>query len=170
MADQLQFESVLTTYGGILSRVAATYEANRDLQQELLQEICLAVWQGLSRYESKSSLKTYILRIAHNRAVTHVNKQVKEPIQAEWDNETESQMITEQVINSAEKNLQSQRDTSRLMTCIRALPLVQKQIMTLSMEGMSYQEIAEISGLTPSNVGVVIARTKQQLKSQLYEE
>lgn len=170
MAEQLQFESVLSTYGGLLSRVAATYEANQDLQQELLQEICLAVWQGLTRYESKSSVKTYILRIAHNRAVTHVNKQVKEPMYTELESETETHSIAERVSQSAEKILQSQRDTARLMSCIRALPLVQKQVMTLSMEGMSYQEIAEISGLTPSNVGVVITRTKQQIKSQLYAE
>ena len=71
------FEDVFAQYGAILSRVANSYEANEAMQQELLQEIAIAVWQGLSRFKGDSSVKTYILKIAHNRAVTHVANQVK---------------------------------------------------------------------------------------------
>ena len=50
------FASILKQYNGLLSRVAAGYEANDALRQELLQEIAVAVWQGLQRFEHKSSL------------------------------------------------------------------------------------------------------------------
>ena len=71
------FEDVFAQYGALLGRVANSYEANEAMQQELLQEIAIAVWQGLSRFKGDSSVKTYILKIAHNRAVSHVAKQVK---------------------------------------------------------------------------------------------
>ena len=71
------FDDIFAKHGALLSRVANSYEANEAMQQELLQEIAIAVWQGLSRFKGDSSVKTYILKIAHNRAVTHVANQVK---------------------------------------------------------------------------------------------
>lgn len=59
--------------------MAATYEANFHMRQELLQEITLAVWQALEKFKGDSSVKTYILRVAHNKAITHVAYHVKQP-------------------------------------------------------------------------------------------
>ena len=55
------FEDVFAQYGSLLSRVANSYEANHALQQELLQEIAIAVWQGLTRFKGDSSVKTCLL-------------------------------------------------------------------------------------------------------------
>lgn len=162
------FESIIREYGTLLSRVAATYEANRDLQQELLQEICLAVWQGLQRFEAKSSVKTYILRIAHNRAVTHVSREAKEPHKEDWDEVSDLMSSAVHRVNRVDIEVEQQQAVRNLVKYVRQLPVSQRQVMTLSLEGLSYQEIAEICGLTVSNVGVLITRAKQQLKSKMH--
>lgn len=165
---QIDFEQLLNDYGELFARVAATYEANFDKQQELVQEICLAVWQGLARFEAKSSLKTYVLRIAHNRAVTHVNKDVKEP--GEQAREGSDNQILALASNSpsAENQVAQQQQAQLLVALVRQLPVMSRQVLTLSMEGVSYQEIAEICGISSSNVGVLINRAKQQLKEKMH--
>lgn len=165
---QIEFEKLLADYGELFARVAATYEANPSKQQELVQEICLAVWQGLTRFEAKSSLKTYVLRIAHNRAVTHVNKEVKEPSeQAKTDSDDEVLALAAHT-PSAEAQLAQQQQAQLLVALVRQLPVASRQVITLSMEGVSYQEIADICGISQSNVGVLISRAKQQLKEKMH--
>ena len=164
------FDSIIKEYGALLSRVASTYEANPALQQELVQEISLAVWQGLRRFEGKSSIKTYILRIAHNRAVTHVSSQVKTPKFDQFDSVIESSTDTESCDPGPEKQVLSHQAVSALVAVVRSLPIAARQIVTLSLEGLSYKEIADICGTTTSNVGVVLNRSKQQIMSEINDE
>jgi RNA polymerase sigma-70 factor (ECF subfamily) len=161
------FDSIIEQYGGMLSRVASTYEANPALQQELIQEISLAVWQGLRRFQGKSSVKTYILRIAHNRAVSHVNSQVKAPDFSEYDSVSNEPSAANTSITNPETQIANQQTVSTLLDAIRKLSLSARQIVTLSLEGLSYNEIAEICGTTTSNVGVVLNRSKQQIMSKI---
>ncbi|MBU2978517.1 sigma-70 family RNA polymerase sigma factor [Alteromonas sp. C1M14] len=151
------FEDVFAKYGSLLSRVANSYEANHALQQELLQEIAIAVWQGLVRFKGDSAVKTYILKIAHNRAVTHVANQVKRIDTDEFNDD----LIVEQTAHSSPEQAASQQQSlALLLTKVRALPVQPRQVLTLSLEGLSYDEIADICGLTKSHVGVILKRAK----------
>ena len=151
------FEEVFAQYAGLLSRVASSYEANQALQQELLQEIALAVWQGLVRFNGNSSIKTYILRIAHNRAISHVANQVKRLDTQSYCDED----VSEHMSNSCvETEVSQHQSLSRLLTAVRELPLQSRQVLTLSLEGLSYDEIADVCGLTKSHVGVILKRAK----------
>src|SRR3990167_5670904 len=66
------FDQVLALHGAAIARVASAFERNPARRDELVQEILLAIWQSLARFRGESSLKTFVLRIAHNRAVDHV--------------------------------------------------------------------------------------------------
>jgi RNA polymerase sigma-70 factor (ECF subfamily) len=157
------FEDVFTQYGALLSRVANSYEANEAMQQELLQEIAIAVWQGLSRFKGDSSVKTYILKIAHNRAVTHVASQVKRVDTHRYESDTlgsdgyQSPQYSPEVVSSQQQSL------ARLLKVVRALPLQPRQVLTLSLEGLSYDEIAEVCGISKNHVGVILKRAKQKV-------
>ena len=166
---QSDFNAIIEQYGGLLSRVAATYEANAALQQELIQEISLAVWQGLRRFQGNSSIKTYILRIAHNRAVSHVSSQVKAPYFDEYDSVTHEPKTSPSSNTNPELQIANQQAVSALLDAVRQLSISARQIVTLSLEGLSYKEIAEICGTTTSNVGVVLNRSKQQIVSKIDE-
>jgi len=155
-----EFEAVFAQYGALLGRVANSYEANDAMQQELLQEIAIAVWQGLSRFEGSSSVKTYILRIAHNRAVTHVANQVKRVDTAHYDDSSDSYISTQ---HSPETVTSQHQSLQQLLEAVRQLPLKPRQVLTLSLEGLSYDEIADVCGLSKSHVGVILKRAKKSV-------
>ena len=68
--DEYAFVHLLDRYGGMMVRLALIYVPSRAVAEEVVQETWLAVFQGLSRFEERSSLKTWILRILTNRAKT----------------------------------------------------------------------------------------------------
>lgn len=160
----MKFDQVLAEYGPLLSRVANSYEANHALQQELLQEIAVAVWQGLARFQGNSSLKTYILKIAHNRAVSHVATSVK---QIKGDDGEALETISADYEHNPDVAMEQSQKMSRLLEAVRQLGLPARQVVTLSLEGLSYEEIAEVCGLSTSNVGVILNRAKQSLSRSI---
>lgn len=164
------FEQILKRYAPLLSRVAATYEANDSLKQELYQEICIAIWQALSRFNGDSNLKTYILRVAHNRGVSHISKEMKTTKAAREDDAASDAIDISTIEDSLEKSVSNSRQLEKLLHMIRELSLSNRQVFTLAMEGLSYQEIADITGLSPNNIGVMISRIRQSLKEQLDEK
>lgn len=149
----------------MLSRVASSYEANHHLQQELLQEISLAVWQSLKNFKADASIKTYIMRVAHNRAVNHVAYNARQPrkesISEQHDVHNQYEM---------EKNIGQSEQVKKLLNAVRSLPLQPRQIITMSMEGLSYQEIAHVCGIQASNVGAILSRTKKVLSENIENE
>ncbi len=144
----------------MLSRIVASYEADADLQQELLQEVVVAAWQASSQFEGRAKAKTFFARIAHNRCVTHIDTAVRKP---QWSGGEDPEAI---VSYDSDKALQLEA----LQKQIRSLPLQQRQIMTLFLEGFSYNEIAQVCDIKSSNVGVIINRTKQSLTEFFNED
>ncbi|NMH60705.1 sigma-70 family RNA polymerase sigma factor [Alteromonas ponticola] len=164
---KVSFNQVWDQYGPLLSRVASSYEANDALKQELLQEIVIAVWQALTRFEGRSSVKVYVLKVAHNRAVSHVASQVRQPGVEELDEQAHS---LQSPSYNPHAHAEQQQQLDRLLAEIRLLPLDQKQVITLSLEGLTYDEIAQLSGLTQNHVGVMINRIKKSLSKRLNDD
>ena len=85
MKLHVPIQTILTEHAPLLARVAATFEANVALQDELIQEMSLAVWRAFDAgsfshdegFRGEASIKTYVARIAHNKAVDHVIKEQK---------------------------------------------------------------------------------------------
>lgn len=154
MAD---LEGVICVYGSGLARVAASYEADPALQEDLLQDILLAIHRALPTLKSEESLAPFVFRIAHNRSVTHVMRQSaqRRAAIAPLDEESET----------PEQSLLADERSRRLVAAIRKLPLPYRQVMTLLLEELTYAEIAETLGLGLSNVGVRVNRAKAQLKA-----
>lgn len=153
-------ERIIADYGAGLGRVAASYEADPALREDLLQEILIAIHRALPSLERSQSLAPFVYRIAHNRSVTHVMKRAAErrrtPDEAsEPDNPTPEQLLI------------ADERARRVSSAIRRLPLRYRQVMTLLLEDLSYAEIAEALGLSLSNVGVRVNRAKAQLRTML---
>lgn len=160
------FKKVLQEFGPLISRVAKTYEANHALSQELTQEMCLAIWQALQNFRGESSIKTFVLRVAHNKGVNHVAYYARIPRQASLD-EDPAAPLTSSV--DLEKQSAHQKQIEQLLDAVRQLPIQSRQVVTMSMEGMSYQDIAEVCGISVSNVGVLLNRAKQKLSERVQD-
>lgn len=151
----LDFSQVWQQHQNGLGRVVKSYEADHHEQQELMQEIGLAIWRALPSCQEENKVKAFIYRIAHNQAVDHVTRQVKRPKTSKADLDLFSEHIGKQQINAQQQ---------KLLAAMRSLPVNQKQVISLLFEGFSYQQIADITGLSMSNVGALINRGKQKLQ------
>jgi RNA polymerase sigma-70 factor (ECF subfamily) len=162
MKDRTQedrFEAILVEYDAALRRLASAYEKNTDLRNDLIQEIRLALWRALPAFRGQSSERTFIYRIAHNRALTHIAK--RHPEQLDMSIALELRDVSpdpEQIVV-----LRWQR--AELQTRIALLPLTLRQVVTLALEGLSNTDISQVLGITEGNVAVRLTRAKKQLKS-----
>ena len=158
-----ELEGIIAAYGSGLARVAASYEADRALQEDLLQEILLAIHRALPSLQCEERLAAFVFRIAHNRSVTHVMQQSARRKRDLPD-------AIEEEAETPEQWLLADERSRRVATAVRRLPLPYRQVMTLLLEELTYAEIAEALGLSLSNVGVRVNRAKTLLKAQLDDE
>src|SRR5687768_2690781 len=124
-------EEIIATYGAALARVASSYEADPTIQEDLVQEILLAVHQALPALNDQARLAPYIFRIAHNRSVTHV-------IQQSARRKISVSDVLDAEAETPENALISSERSRNLLACVRRLPLPYRQVMTLVLEDLSY--------------------------------
>jgi RNA polymerase sigma factor (sigma-70 family) len=154
-------DEVIRQYGPALARLAASYERDRALREELLQEIFMALVSALPRLQDPAKLKTFVFRVAHNRAVRHIQYRVREPRGGiEADEVAADAPSHEQAMIARERS-------EKLLEAVRDLSLPYRQVITLLLEDFTYPEIAESLGISEANVGIRINRAKQQLKEAL---
>ena len=160
--DELQrrFTELLGANGPALGRLAASYTRSVGDRDDLFQEIALAIWRALPRFRGECSERTFIFRIAHNRAISHIAQ--RSPISA-----LEGELDPADPRPNPEREVSRAQQEERLLQAIRRLPITYRQAITLSLEGMSYSEIAEILGVGESNVGVRLNRARNLLREML---
>ena len=166
-------EQIADEYGSAILRIAASYEADRSLREDLFQEMLLAVYRALPSLQDPERIRAYVFRIAHNRGVSHVVKQARrrkrELAVVDFDVHSHGSLnnqveITDERCAGPEQRLDATDRSRRLFSAIRQLKLPYRQIMTLVLEDLSYEEIADALGISVSNVGVRINRAKARLK------
>ena len=159
--ERPSFERIVAAHGALVSRIAMSYEADPALREDLVQQIFLAVWQALPSYRADASLKTFIARIAQNRAISFVAKQVRQPPTAEMPEliETDAPTPEQSAIDANERTV--------LLEATRRLPLPQREVIILVLEGFSYGEIAEMLDIAPNALALRLSRAKAALKAML---
>jgi RNA polymerase sigma-70 factor (ECF subfamily) len=156
----IKLDDIIATYGSGLARVAGSYEADPALQEDLLQDVLIAIHGALPSLENEQSLAPFVYRIAHNRCVSHVIRQSSRRKRDVLPTEDEPPATPEQLLLVDER--------SRMVAkAVLRLPLPYRQVVTLVLEELTYSEIAEALDLTVSNVGVRMNRAKAQLKELL---
>ena len=155
------FERVVSDYGPLISRIAMTYEADPALREDLVQQILLAVWQALPSFRADSSLKTFIARIAQNRAISFVAREVRRPPTAEVPEtiEADEPSPEESAIHADER--------AALIAATQQLPLPQRQVISMLLEGFTYAEIAETLEIAPNALALRLSRAKSALKAAM---
>ena len=147
-----------------LARLAASYTRSPSDRDDLLQDIAMALWQALPRFRGDCSERTFLFRIAHNRCLAHLSRRSTLVAFDEADVEVVDPSP------SAEHLLSQEQQGERLFAAVRQLPLIYRQVITLTLEGLSYREIAEVLGIGESNVGVRLNRARQLLRTILEDQ
>lgn len=157
------FQKASAAYGAALSRLVRAYEAQAEKRRDLLQEIHIAVWKSLRYFNGSCSLRTWIFRIAHNVAASHVlrerrMKRVRMVGLEELDDAT-----------GAPDSLQvaaEHQALARLTDLIRQLIPIDRQVILSYLEGMDAEAISELTGLSAPNVATKVHRIKQVLRNR----
>jgi len=158
------FDRLLAVNGPALGRLAASYTNTLSDRDDLLQEIAIAIWQALGRFRGECSERTFLFRIAHNRGIAFLARKrahVQEPI---------GEVDVRDPASNAEAELVQEQTAQRLTAAIYRLPVQYRQAITLLLEGLGYGEIAEVLGITESNVGARLTRARQMLRELLEKQ
>jgi len=149
-------------YGEVLARMAYAYEADPDLRRDLSQEMHLALWRSLAKFNGRCSLRTWIYRVAHNVATSHVVRQVRGKRVASAFltlEEAENQTGDKDVEVYTDRN----QALDRLFVLIQRLDPLDRQVMMAYLEDLDTESISEITGLSAQNVWSKIHRIKNVL-------
>jgi RNA polymerase sigma-70 factor, ECF subfamily len=153
-----RFRQLLAANGPALLRLAASFTNTVSDRDDLFQDIALAIWKALPRFRGESSDRTFIFRIAYNRAMSHLAKRRTFALVVEEGVDVEDPRPDPEAV------LVRDQRHARLLAAIRELPVEYRQVMTLALEGMSYAEIALVVGIRETNVGVRLNRGRQMLR------
>jgi RNA polymerase sigma-70 factor, ECF subfamily len=154
------FLDLVDRYGRALRRLTQVYVQSAADQEDLFQEILLAIWTALPRFRRESSERTWLYRIGHNVALTHV---IKIRQKASRELPQDEQVYAVRAKDNLEAGLIDRQNRRRLIEAIRVLPSLDQQILMLHLEGLSYAEMEEVTGLTSSNLGVRLTRARRRL-------
>ena len=160
-SQEEQFDRLLALHGPALSRLAAIYTNTAHDRDDLLQEIAIAIWQALPRFRGECSERTFLYRIAHNRGIAYLSR---------WRSQFASSSDEVDAPDPApdpESGLAKEQQAARLRAAIHRLPVVYRQVITLTLEGLAYGEIAEVLGISETNVGARLTRARQMLRESL---
>jgi RNA polymerase sigma-70 factor (ECF subfamily) len=161
-ADE-KYQAAAATYGAGLSRLVRAYEAEPEKRRDLLQEIHIALWKSLAQFNDACSLRTWVFRIAHNVAASHVLRERRR---------NRVKMVGIEELDEASgapdclQAVAEDQALARLTDLLRQLIPIDRQVILSYLEGMDAEAISELTGLSPSNVATKVHRIKQVLRKR----
>lgn len=154
-----EFLKIISNYQGILHKVNLVYFKSKADREDNLQEIIYQLWKSFPSLKNKKSLGSWIYAVSIHTSISNLKKSARIEYRESIPELTDS--------NSFLNNLTNSESLNQLLNAIYNLDEINKSIMLLYLEEKSYEEIAEILGITKSNVGVRISRAKELLKQNL---
>ena len=155
LGDSGEFRTWIGEHQSIVRKVARAFTRSTEDCEDLTQEILLRVWASRESFRSQSKVSTWIYRIALNRALTWKRDSNLRPNSVPIEMDVASR--------SVELGCDGDDLVERLYEAIQALGEVDRALILLALDDCTYQEIADVMGMTVNHVGVRLNRAKKQL-------
>jgi RNA polymerase sigma-70 factor (ECF subfamily) len=159
------YDRAVADYGHALKRLTRAYEADPDRRRDVLQEIHMALWQSLARFDGRCALGTWVYRVAHNTATSICTRRKSTRVHLVSLDDVEPPAAG----IDRERALDERQDIERLLGLIQRLRPVDRQVILLYLEDIDARTIGEIVGLSAANVATKIHRVKKVLAQQFQE-
>ena len=156
------FAAWLTPHLGVLRRVARAFTEPAD-QHDLMQELTVALWKARPRFRGESADATFVHRVAHNAALTWRRGETRR--RRRQDGVAAELALRLDPADAPEAGL-----LERLYAAIRTLPPVDRSLILLSLDGLAYEAIAALHGLSQTNVGARLTRIRARLTVLVKED
>ena len=159
------FLQLMEQYEPALRRLAGAYLQQGADRDDLFQEIAVALWQAIPRFRGESSERTWLYRIAHNVAISSAAKQHR---RGRTEQTMPDRFDHASVARDAEQEVLRVEKLRLLNASIQHLPVVDRQIILLHLEGLRYAEIEEITGLSETAIATRLTRIREKLRGQIH--
>ena len=164
-----EFIARLEKHQRILFKVAYMYCRDRDDRQDLVQEMLIQVWRAYARFDGRVQFSTWMYRIAVNVAITHYRsegRRIRDTVPLE---EYGLDIAAADTLFDSDND--GEGDNMRaLRQMINGLDELNRALILLFLEGFSSEEIAEVVGISASNVSTRINRLKTKLQAAFHEQ
>lgn len=149
---EARFEQLLNAYAPALRRLCSAHRTGRGDQQDLFQEIAVALWTALPRFRGDASERTWLYRIAHNVALTDAaRRQRKRHREVQLDEAAQVHAVP------------GEERHRELLDAVRRLDVIERDLALLYLEGLTPREIGSVMGITEGNAAVRLTRLRQRL-------
>ena len=161
--QELKFTQIFEDNKDRVFRICCAYVRSEQYRQDLFQEIFINVWKNLASFRNESHINTWIYRISINTSINFCRLQNK--------NDKRCDELKKDLLSVDEKELalkfKQEDELVKMFDAISQLPLLEKTIVSLQLEGVDHAGIANICGLTEVNVRVRFHRIKKKLKQMM---
>lgn len=168
-SPQTRFAALLEQHRGIVFKVATTYCRHPDDRQDLVQEIAAQLWRAFPGYDPTRTFSTWMYRIALNVAISHVrsmgHRAPMVPLDAHQEDHTDAN--DHFTIDDGSAQHETDQQLRALYTVIDRQSPMDRALLMLWLEDRSQREIAEIIGISESNVATKLNRLKHRIRQQL---
>ena len=162
MDKKERFIAAIKDNEGLIYKVASVYTNTIEDRKDLVQEIIYQLWKSFDSFNQKSGLSTWMYRVAMNVAIYHLKIAKRNFLTVPMDDQFSNLSETDNGgFEEKWKALRQQLDK---------LNLLDRGIILLYLENKSYEEIAQITGISESNVGTKMFRIKEKLKKQINKQ
>ncbi|MGB3849327.1 MAG: RNA polymerase sigma factor [Tunicatimonas sp.] len=152
-----EFHRFLNDHIGIIRRICKVYSNDADEYQDYFQEVVLQLWKAYGSFRGDAQASTWVYRVALNVCLSLLKRQKRRVSAVSLQPEHWSNLAAESTDTAEEEQLK------QLYAAIRQLSEIDRALILLYLEGKKYEEIADILGISLSNVGVKVNRIKKQL-------
>ncbi|HJU74554.1 MAG TPA: RNA polymerase sigma factor [Gemmatimonadaceae bacterium] len=159
-----RFQRLLHEHGPAIGRLAAAYETDPNEREDLVQDIVFALWRALPSFRGDCSEKTFLYRIAQNRGLTHRWRRKARDARL-VALKTDHDVVDPKTETTGEHNAADAGRREDLLAAVQRLAGLHRDVMVLSLEGLTNTEIADILGITPGNVAVRLTRARVALRA-----
>jgi RNA polymerase sigma-70 factor (ECF subfamily) len=159
------YKDAVNQFGSSLERLARAYEADPEKRRDLSQDIHFQLWRSLQRYDGRCSLRTWVYRVAHHVAASHVIRERR--IFSSLVTLEELETLPDKTEGPEAANQRVNLD--RLSMLIQRLKPLDRQVIVCYLEDMDAASIGEITGFSPGNVAIRVHRIKNLLAKRFHE-
>ncbi|MDP4185956.1 MAG: sigma-70 family RNA polymerase sigma factor [Bacteroidota bacterium] len=152
-----EFVDIITKNQGIIHKVCCIYCDDEEDRKDLFQEVVVQLWRSFPSFRNESKFSTWMYRVAINTAITSFKRGKRLP---------QRQSLPEQSIQIVDDvyDPETEDKIKLLYQSVSKLSGIEKSIILLYLESKTYEEIAEITGITQNYVRVKMNRVKKKLK------
>jgi RNA polymerase sigma factor (sigma-70 family) len=158
---QAAFSALLQRHRGIVFKVANTYARLAEDRDDLAQEIAARLWHAYPKYDPARSFSTWMYRVALNVAIGHVREQTVRGRHDAVPLDEDMHDLADGVDHERDQHIRL------LQGFIARQPPLERALLLLYLEDRPQREIAEILGISESNVSTKIGRLKQRIRDEL---